>query len=843
MATESENRREKPETGQDSLIRSPAAWVVATAVLAVAAAYLHLQGPGASFLALGISGMALAALTGLAWTLGANNASSRVSGMLRSAADDSNDGILVSAADGRFLYANLAFHRLFHMAAETGSGGKVASLDAINRALAGDEKAASEFKRLRAKAEKGLRGRGEFPVPANSGAVEWRRLTVSPVAGSGGGAMWRVEDTTATREVEFVRREEEANLADYLDLLPAGFFSADGDGRILYANKTLADWLGVGAEEMVSRPLEDFLAADGSGQETVPIGEGAGELTFRRSDSGTFKAQVVQTMREDAGDGFTYSRSVVLPEAGWLGRDGDQGNGAGENPEIRLHWLFDEAPVGIVLLDLDGNIAECNRAFLDLVGLNPEELIGRPFSDRVAKEDRGDTAAALSKVVMGTARATHMEVRMPGPRERELVTSLYASRLENALGELSGLALHFIDTTEQKNLEIQFAQSQKMQAIGQLAGGVAHDFNNLLTAMIGFSDLLLARHGPGDPSFADIQQIRQNANRATNLVRQLLAFSRKQTLAPVRLEVADSLNELTNLLGRLIGANIELSLDHGRDLPPIKVDRGQFDQVIINLAVNARDAMPGGGQLSIRTSALDLETPVQRGHDLMPKGRYVLLEVADTGVGIRKEDMERIFEPFFSTKEVGAGTGLGLSTVYGIVHQSGGFIFVDSAPGEGTTFSIYMPEYEDDGETEAASAAPFPATEATEATDADLTGSGTVLLVEDEDAVRMFGARALRNKGYNVLEADNGEEALDVISGTDGTIDLIISDVVMPGMDGHTLVRLVRHELPDVKVILISGYAEDVFRDEIERDPTIHFLAKPFSLKGLASKVKEVMVG
>jgi len=386
---------------------------------------------------------------------------------------------------------------------------------------------------------------------------------------------------------------------------------------------------------------------------------------------------------------------------------------------------------------------------------------------------------------------------------------------------------------------VQFAQSQKMQAVGQLAGGVAHDFNNLLTAMIGFADLLLARHGPSDPSFADIQQIRQNANRATNLVRQLLAFSRKQTLTPERLDVADALNDLSNLLGRLIGETVDLKIEHGKDLKPVRVDRGQFDQVIVNLAVNARDAMPGGGQLTIRTSTFKLNTGVQRGHDLVPPGRYVLIEVIDTGTGIKKEDMERIFEPFFSTKEVGAGTGLGLSTVYGIVHQSGGFIFVDSAPGEGATFSIVLPEHLEDEKAAAAAKALKPAPEEI----ADLTGAGTVLLVEDEDAVRMFGARALRNKGYKVLEAMNGEGALDVINNSGEAIDLIISDVVMPGIDGHTLVRLVRHERPEVKVILMSGYAEDAFRQEISRDPSIAFLAKPFSLRGLASKVKEVMAG
>jgi two-component system cell cycle sensor histidine kinase/response regulator CckA len=359
--------------------------------------------------------------------------------------------------------------------------------------------------------------------------------------------------------------------------------------------------------------------------------------------------------------------------------------------------------------------------------------------------------------------------------------------------------------------------------------------------MIGFSDLLLARHGPDDPSFADIMQIKQNANRATNLVRQLLAFSRKQTLKPVVLDPAEALSDLSNLLGRLIGPKIELRMEHGRDLGLVLVDRGQFDQVVINLAVNARDAMPGGGTLTIRTSDAVLDAPVRRGPDLVPAGKYLLIEIADTGVGIPKENLERIFEPFFSTKDAGAGTGLGLSTVHGIVHQTGGFIFVDSAVGEGTTFSIYLPVHEGAPVAAAAKASLAPAG----AQEGDLTGAGTIVLVEDEDAVRLFGARALRNKGYRVLEAANGEAALDVVNGALGageTLDLILSDVMMPGMDGPTLVRLVRQEIPAIKIILMSGYAEDV-AETMARDASVHFLAKPFTLAGLAGKVKEVMRG
>ncbi len=510
----------------------------------------------------------------------------------------------------------------------------------------------------------------------------------------------------------------------------------------------------------------------------------------------------------------------------------------------RFQRFFANAPIGSALLDRSGRFEEANRALGELFGIAPQDLIGRDLIGLLNEEDRGGVAARLAAAADGRAEREPIEVRITRPREKTIV--LFVSRIDDADDEASapglapggGLTLHFIDVTEQKNLEIQFAQSQKMQAVGQLAGGVAHDFNNLLTAMIGFCDLLLLRFQPGDPSFADIMQIQQNANRAANLVRQLLAFSRQQTLQPRVLNITDVLVDLSHLLRRLIGENIELKVVHGRDLGPAKVDQGQIEQVIINLAVNARDAMPGGGTLTIRTANVRYEEAERRGHEVMAAGDYVLIEAADTGVGILPGNLERIFEPFFSTKEVGSGTGLGLSTVYGIVKQTGGFIFVGSKPGQGARFEIFLPRYQ------TADASPTPRPDAVElAAGKDLTGCATVLLVEDEDPVRKFGARALRNKGYKVIEAESSEEALEVIRHAEERIDLLITDVVMPRLDGPALVREVREIRSDIKVIFISGYAEDAFRQRLDRDSNIDFLPKPFSLKQLASKVKDVIGG
>ncbi len=824
--------------------RYPPAWLGGAGALGLAAGGCVWFG-GAAWLGGALGVAAVLSLAAAAWFEASRRATDRAATLLRRSAEASDDPLLIINAKGETNFANPAFRRL--VGAGEGEGAGFADL----RALLQDGEGWGEA--LAATLERAVAGEAaelEVPIqPAGGGhgGLIWLRLRAQPLAG---GVVWRGEEVGERRRLEATLKRQRNLLADFLDNLPVGFFSVDAEGCFLYVNRTLAGWLGETSQGLChgNRRFAEFVAVDVP-REGPAIGDlfGAfqrgddGDVTLRPRTGEPFRAYLAQSQLAGPDGAFVHSRSLVLRDQ-WPLKDATGGPSAAQ----RVRWLFDQAPVGVAMVDLGGQVSDCNRAFLKLIGLHRDAVVGRPLTDRISLEDRGDVTGQLSKVLMGTMRAAHLEVRMPGVR-RDLVASLYASRMEEADGDVAGLVVHFIDTTEQKHLEAQFAQSQKMQAVGQLAGGVAHDFNNLLTAMIGFSDLLLERHGPEDPSFADIMQIKQNANRATNLVRQLLAFSRKQTLKPVFLDITEALSDMTSLLRRLLGENLELVMEHGADLGVVRVDPGQMDQVIVNLAVNARDAMPGGGTLTIRTSRVALPESAERGSELIPAGDYVMVEVVDTGVGIRKEDMGLIFEPFFSTKEVGAGTGLGLSTVYGIIKQTDGYIVVDSAPGEGTTFCIYLPRYEPAAmpaaESDAAAGRSTARHKSGEDAVSDLTGAGTVLLVEDEDAVRLFGARALRGRGYRVLEAPNGEAALDVINGSEAAIDIIVSDVVMPGMDGHTLVRLVRQELPAVRVILMSGYAEDVVSADLWTDPTIHFLPKPFTLNGLAAKVKDVLEG
>ncbi len=634
------------------------------------------------------------------------------------------------------------------------------------------------------------------------------------------------------RAREDALRAERDRLADFLDNLPVGCYSADADGGLRYANRTLADWLGRSAQELTASAVRvhDILGLDPDAAGDAPAtfeaaGEATGLAVALHGGGETRRASLTQNVARDAAGAPLHTRSVVTRAA-----DGAAPPGA----EQRFSRFFEVAPIGIALIDTGGTLVECNRMFRALIG--GTDPVGRSLVALIDARDRTQVEARLDPAGHQRGAMAPFEVRLDG---REATALIHASPLEDSDGTVSGTILHLIDTTEQKNLELQFFQSQKMQAVGQLAGGIAHDFNNLLTAMMGFCDLLLMRHQAGDPSFADIMQVKQNVNRAAGLVRQLLAFSRRQTLQPKVLVLTDVLAELSNLLRRLIGEKIELEMVHARNLGLVRADQGQIEQVIINLAVNARDAMAGtGGTLTIRTSnATEAEASRFEHGKLVPPGEYLRIEVGDTGTGIAREHINKIYEPFFSTKEVGEGTGLGLSTVYGIVKQTGGFIFVDSTPGEGSTFSIFLPRHRRSEAERATSEAPARREPAK-----DLTGKGTILLVEDEESVRMFGARALRGKGYTVLEADSGEAALDLIGGHDGDIDLLISDVVMPGMDGTELVERVRASRPELKVIFISGYAEEAFGEKLGRSRDVHFLPKPFSLAQLAGTVKDVLV-
>ncbi|MBL4601506.1 MAG: response regulator [Emcibacteraceae bacterium] len=511
----------------------------------------------------------------------------------------------------------------------------------------------------------------------------------------------------------------------------------------------------------------------------------------------------------------------------------------GERRELETgaeNSFFWSSPIGIAVVNNKGIIHDKNIIFSNFIAaleLEKHENI----ADILTPENATEVFKEINKTLNSGKPSMKVDLVLQGGSDKQ--GQFYITNIGEQKQDNDEVIIYLIDITEQKSLELQFSQSQKMQAVGQLAGGIAHDFNNLLTAITGFCDLLLIKHGPGDQSFSDIIQIKQNANRAANLVRQLLAFSRQQTLRPKILIMTDVVAELSNLLRRLIGSNIELEMNHGRDINPVRVDQGQLEQVIINLCVNARDAMPDGGKLVIKTCNVGMEESIKIGkiHQIFPKGEYVLLEVTDNGTGIAKEHQEKVFEPFFSTKDVGKGTGLGLSTVYGIIKQTDGYVFLDSEVGLGTSFKIYLPQHVM-GEVEEVETAIDIIKDKEPAR--DLTGNSTILLVEDEDAVRMFASRALKNKGYTVYEADSGVTALQVMAEVETQIDLIISDVMMPQMDGPTLVKKIRETDTELKVIFISGYAEDALDDNIT-DKDFNFLSKPFSLKQLVEQVKEVL--
>ncbi|HET8613727.1 MAG TPA: response regulator [Sphingomonas sp.] len=646
------------------------------------------------------------------------------------------------------------------------------------------------------------------------------RLTVERIGGAEDHLLWRIGEGRGEGRAEAARLIA-GGFGDKLG--KAGLTAAliDERGRILAANRVFAARAtGSAGGTLTGRDFAAYLAQDGGGL-----------LRFARETEETDPLRLIHVPLDDRDAGgaammLLFDEPAAEPAGGARVSD--------------IQGLLAMLPLGLALVDRDGRFLFRNAAFDRAAGIGEEERPVYP-SDLVEKEDKSAVADAVRRFASsrpgqgpfgnGPILSGDLVVRLrQRPDEPVALTVASAS----GLGEAAVL-LSIKDSSEETRLKRQVAQATKMQAVGQLAGGIAHDFNNILTAVLGHCDLILLRHTPGDSDYDDIQQIRTNANRAAGLTRQLLAFSRQQTLRPQVLQLPDVIAEISNLLRRLLGESMKLTINHGRALGPVRADPGQLEQVIVNLAVNARDAMPRGGTLTIRTYAVTAAEVRRLGADILPIGDYTAVSVTDTGVGIPPDVLPKIFEPFFTTKEVGKGTGLGLSTVYGIVKQSGGFIFADSEIGRGTSFVIYLPVFH--GETAADTAAAPPQESA------ELWGSGSILVVEDEDMVRAVAERALSRQGYTVHTAANGEEALALLAAQpeEGPgYDLLISDVMMPTMDGPTLVRHARRRYPNLPILFMSGYAEEQLRRSIDLD-NVSFLPKPFSVQQLAEAARDTL--
>lgn len=771
-----------------------------------------------------------------------------------SIADNLPEGALVTTPRGDVVYANVAYKRLFG----PWEDGRVSALD---QAFSGQSALSEQIFRLSRAARQGETCVEEFEAPDSRAAGEgtgrprWFRISVRQIPARPGKrvsaalALWLVSDITGERAGEDKAFESLQQMIHYLDGAPAGFMSADGAGKITYMNATLARWLGRDLSEIADGKLalSDVVFGDTgaltsrSGSEVTPPKKLALESDLVRRDGTSFSARILHRPASGGEGQNALSHMIVLDAAKDAADDEDA-----SSARARFSRMFHTTPIAIASVDDRGRIGDTNAAFTKMFAragarYNAGETA---LSELVSKDGRAELDKAIKAARAGQVDTEPVDLVFGEHSERS--GRFYFSSTPPLEGEEPAVIVHAIDTTDQRELEVQFAQSQKMQAVGQLAGGIAHDFNNVLTAIIGFSELLLANHRPTDPAFQDIMNIKQNANRAAGLVRQLLAFSRQQRLTPEVLSLNDVLADLTILLGRLLGEKTKLDLQHGRDLWLVKADLHQFEQVVINLAVNARDAMLDGGKLTIRTANVTERESQQLDHKGMEPGEYVLCEVTDTGTGMSQEVMDKIFEPFFTTKEVNKGTGLGLSTVYGIVKQSGGYVYpISEGEGKGTAFRIYLPRHVAGANDDVVDVSEEETAEddkpITLATQKDLTGTGTILLVEDEEAVRSFAARALEGRGYKVLQAGTGTEALEVLEASGGEVDLVVSDVVMPEMDGPTLLNKLRETRPELKVIFISGYAEEAFKKNLEGEEIFAFLPKPFSLKQLAAAVKELL--
>ena len=751
------------------------------------------------------------------------------------------DPVLITTRLGTTVFANAAFEHQFPNPAASGFA-------ALEEACQRQPAASEALFRLVRQAERGESAHEEVavqrPAPVHEQApVQATRVSVAPlsieVLNRGPLVLWRFEEINPEQSGQTGQAAAlKAQLAAF-ESAPVGLVSLDTSGRIGGMNATLAAWLeSAGTPSAGSAALETIFASPGAEilRRNLERPSATGfecrlELASRTGGGAPVHVVSAPAPLATGNDQPGYRTLAVLREPSLALR-----SVTSSTAEMSFARHFQSAPFGIATVTAAGRIASANAAFAHMA-LDASAGLDAPAVDVLCREVTPESRAAVKRQIddalSGVASLAPVDFTI-GPKG-EFGRRMYVTPLPSFVGGAEVAIIYVIDTTEQKALEAKFTQSQKMEAVGKLAGGIAHDFNNVLTAIIGSADLMLQTHRASDAAHKDIQNIKQCANRAAGLVGKLMAFSRQQPMQLEALSLGEMVVDARQVLKTSLGEKIDFKVLTGRDLWYVKADRTQIDQVLLNLAVNAADAMPGGGTFTIRARNITEREAQKAPHPGLPVAEFVLIEVEDTGPGMPPEVLAKIFEPFFTTKDIGKGTGLGLATVYGIVKQSSGFIYADSVPGKGTTFRIYLPRFHVENETElvAQKAA------RKEVKSADLTGSATVLIVEDEDMVRSVAVRSLKRLGYNVLEAGNGLEALDIVASQNGAVDIVVSDVVMPEMDGPAFLKQVRKTNPNLKIIFVSGHTNEAFKTSLDKNETFAFLPKPFSLPQLAAKVKD----
>lgn len=831
----------KPAAGEGALTRPLTRlifWVASLGALAAAAVAIF-AGAGAGWngviLLSGIASVALLLMYALAAgetagrSLLEGGERKRAGGAAATAMGLWPDPVLITDAQGRVVWANPAYVKL----ADTLIGAKSAGTPAAPERLFSGAGAGAVYRLNRAASAGETAHEIVGRIPLGGGESVVYSADISAL--EDGATLWRFSELRDDGSLD-------ADMApDWTDHAPVGLFAADAEGRVLAANATLRSWVGVGEDTALK--LQDITTgdtADAFAQSRGADGVIRLDARLKRMDGEESPVVICVSWSDERPSKaravvYELSATGAPPAVAAAAEPGDASSVASSLAGGSFDEMFATAPFGVARLDdADPAVAvieDANPALLKLSGGGA--VPGAKFEDLFDFGDDGRIDNVLASALAGRGEPSEVRLKAGEDGERAVQVFLSPSRDGKRVA-------YVVDVSSWKALEQQVAQAGKMQAVGQLASGVAHDFNNMLTAIRLNVGELLNRHPVGDPSYQDLQQINSTVTRQAGLVRKLLAFSRKQTFRNTVFDVSDVLSDCSIMLGQILEETVRLDIKHGRDLPLVRADRNQIDNILVNLATNARDAMKsqGGGVLTIVTEAVTAEDVARAGAPNPKDGDWAAIHVSDTGTGMDEATLKKIFEPFFTTKEAGQGTGLGLATVYGVVKQSGGFLFVDSEVGKGTTFHIYLPGHvpSEEEETELAREE---AAKTAEPEPSDLAGRGRILFVEDEDAVRAIAAKTLVRRGYDVVEACDGEEALEILENEPESFDLLISDVVMPGLDGPGLLKEARHLLGSARIVFISGYAKEEFSDTLSDDLEISFLPKPFDIQQLAERVKQ----